>query len=855
MLCLYPASFRAEYGREMTAILRRRLRDASSTLGRVAICCDAIMEIPFSAAAAHWDLLSQDLRYTARTLARTPGFTATAILVVAIGVGANTAAFSLADFVFIRPLPFPQPDRLVDLWERLPGYERMELSPANYRDWKQMSTAFESMGAYYPIAVNMIGQGDPQRLEAATVTADLPPTLGVQPMLGRLFGEPDAKDGANATVLLSYRLWKSVFGADTAILGRTLSLDNDAYTVIGVMPPDFNFPSREAELWSLRRFQDGEFKDRNDNYLQVVARLKPGLSLAQAQAQMDLVAGDLERQYPGENARHGAAVVLLRDELSKQSRMLLLALCGAAVCVLLISAANLASLLLARSLARHRELAIRAALGAGRERLVRQMITESLVLSSLGGSAGLVVAVTALPLLTRLVPDSLPVAQQPSLDLRVLIVAGLLTALTGLAFGLAPALRICRGSHLSGLREGAREGGGTKERLRSALVLAEITASAVLLISAGLLLRALWSVQSTDPGFQAKGVLTLTTALPFPKYDKTAARERFYTNVLSEVRQLPGVSSAAYIGGLPMVRGGGIWPVAAAGEIQDRSAQHTASLRFVTPGFFAALSIPLPAGRDISEADTADGAWVAIVSESFARRHWPGQDPVDRHFQFAFHDRKVIGVVGDIRMRGMEATSEPQVYVCYKQALDGQLTYYAPKDLVIKSSAPPESLLPAIRGIIRNADPDQPISDVRTMADIVDHSTASRSVQVRVLGAFAAIAFLLAAVGIHGLLSFVVSQRSREIGVRIALGAGSRDILEMVLWRGALLAVAGVLPGLGIAYVSGRLMQALLAGITPGDPPTFAAAAALCILMTVLGVISPAIRAVRTDPIPAIRAE
>jgi predicted permease len=731
----------------------------------------------------------------------------------------------------------------------------MELSPANYRDWKQMSAAFESMGAYYPIAVNMVGQGDPERLEAATVTSDLLPTLGVQPILGRLFSEPDARDGTNSTVLLSYRLWKSVFGADTAILGRTLTLDNDVYTVIGVMPSDFNFPSRDAELWTLRRFQDEEFKDRNDNYLQVVARLKPGFSLAQAQAQMDLVAGDLERQYPGENARHGATILLLRDELSKQSRMLLLALCGAAVCVLLISAANLASLLLARAVARHRELAIRAALGAGRERLVRQMITESLVLSSLGGSVGLVVAVTALPLLTRLVPGSLPVAQQPSLDVRVLIVAGLLTALTGLAFGLFPALRICRGSHLSGLREGAREGGGTKERLRSALVLAEITASAVLLISAGLLLRALWKVQSTDPGFQAKGVLTLTTALPFPKYDKTATRERFYTSVLSEVSQLPGVSSAAYIGGLPMVWGGGIWPVAAAGEIQDRSGQHTASLRFVTPEFFAALSIPIHAGRDISEADTADGAWVAVVSESFAQRHWPGQDPLDRHFQFALHDRKVIGVVGDIRVRGMEAPSEPQVYVSYKQVVDGQLTYYAPKDLVIKSSAPPESLLPAIRGVIRNADPEQPISDVRTMAEIVDQKTASRSVQVRVLGAFAAIAFLLAAVGIHGLLSFVVSQRSREIGVRIALGAGSRDIFEMVLWRGALLAVAGVLPGLGIAYVSGRLMQALLAGITPGDPATFAITAALCILMTVSGVLSPAIRAVRTDPISAIRAE
>jgi putative ABC transport system permease protein len=839
----------------MTAILRRRLQEASGLLGRFAVCCDAILDMPFTGLAAHWDLLRQDLRYIARTLARSPGFTATAILVVAIGVGANTAAFSLADFVLIRPLPFTEPERLVHLWERLPGYDEMELSPANYRDWKQMGTAFESMGAYCPIAVNMVGQSDPERLAAATVTPDLFPTLGVQPMLGRMFSPPDAVSGANATVLLSYRLWKSVFGADPAILGRTVTLDNAACTVIGVMPADFIFPSRDVELWTPKVFRDGDFKDRNDNYLHVVARLKPGVSLAQAQAHMELVARDLERQYPGENTHHGAAVILLRNEVSRQSRMLLIALCGAALCVLLISSANLASLLLARALARQRELAIRSALGAGRERLVRQMITESLVLSGLGGSLGLVVALTALPLLTRLVPNALPIAQQPALDLRVLIVAGVLTTLTGLAFGLAPALRICRGSDLSGLREGAREGGGSKERLRSALVVAEITASAVLLISAGLLIRALWKVQAADPGFNPQGVLTLTTALPFPKYDKTALRERFYTDVLSEARQLPAVSDAAYIGGLPMVWRGGIWPVAAAGEIQDRSESHTASLRFVTPGFFAALSIPLHTGRDISEGDTADGAWVALVSESFVRRHWPGQDPLDRHFQFAFHDRKVIGVVGDVRVRGMETSSEPQVYVSYKQALDGQLTYYAPQDLVIKSSAPPESLLPAIRRIIRRADPDQPISDVRTMAEIVDQDTASRSVQVRVLGAFASIAFLLAAVGIHGLLSFAVSQRSREIGVRIALGAGSRDILVMVLRRAALLAVAGVLPGLGLAYLSGRMMQALLAGITPADPATFAAAAALCIIMTVLGALSPAIRAVRIDPISAIRTE
>ena len=858
LLRLYPASFRAEYGEEMRAIWARRRRDASGPLAAAVLWIATACEVLINAAAVHWDILRQDLRYTARTLARSPGFALTAMLVLALGVGANTAAFSVTDFVLIRPLPFPEPERLVRLWEKVPGYSQMELSPANYVDWKHMSKSFDAMGAYWESSVNLVGQGDPERLEGATVTADLLPLLGVQPAMGRLFTAAEDREGAPGTLLLSYQLWQAVFGGDAGVIGRRVNLDNEPFVVIGVMPRDFHFPSRDAELWMPTRFHehDDDFRDRNNNYLNVVARLRPGVSLDRARAEMGVVAGLLETQYP-ENKQTTASVYLLRDDMPQQSRLLLLALSGAAICVLLIACANLANLLLARGLARQRELAVRAAMGAGRERLVRQLVTESLVLALAGGALGVLVAAAAVPLLARLVPASLPIAQSPSIDLRVLIFAGLVSGLTGIGFGVLPALRACRHSDFSALREGTRAGGGHKERLRSLLVVAEVTASVVLLVAAGLLVRALWRIEATDPGFRTGGVLTLRTALPLPKYNETARRAGFYTQVLSGVRALPGVSSAAYISFLPMVMRGGIWPVIVDGKSVEtqRSGAHTASLRYVTPGFFATMGIPLHRGRDVGESDSMDAPFAAVVSESFVRRYWPDQDPLGRHFTMAFHDRMVVGVVGDIRVRGLERNSEPQVYLPYRQVPDGWLAFYPPKDLVIRSATGPGTLLPAVRRIIRGADAEQPVSDVRTMADIVEEQTASRSAQVRVLGAFAAIAFLLAGVGIHGLLSFAVSRRTQEIGVRIALGAQPGEIVKMIVRQGAVLAGAGIVPGVVLAYAAGRAMEGLLAGVQPGDALTFASAIGLCVLMTVLGSLVPALRAVRIDPITAIRSE
>jgi predicted permease len=822
-------------------------------------------ETIMNALAVHWDILRQDLRYTARTLSRARGFAATGILIVALGVGANTAAFSLTDFVLFRPLPFPDADRLVTVWQSQGGYSRMELSPSNYHDWKQAATSFERIGAFTNLSANLVGSGEPERLNGAAVSADLFPTLGVQAASGRTFsgGEDlpvreNGLDGAEPALVLSDPLWRSVFGADPEIIGRKVTLNDRTYTVIGVMPRTFSFPTRKAEFWIPLVVNTGDYEDRNNNYLYGVGRLKPGTTLESARTEMALIAARSQRQFPRENENVGVAVNGFRDELSRQSRTMVLALSGAALCVLLIVCANLANLLLARALGRRLELAVRTAMGAGRERLIRQLATESIVLAALGGALGVLLAMLVVPLLWRLVPTNLPTSATPGLDLRILGFAVVLTMLTALAFGLAPMLNTMRtgsDADVRGLREGARAIGGRKEKLRGALVIAEVIASVVLLVATGLLVRALWTIQGTDPGFRAEGVLTLRTDLPLPKYGLTARRADFYTRVIDQVRALPGVKNATYISFLPMVMGGGIWPVGLPGEPLERKANHTASMRFVTPGFFQSLDVPVRAGRDVSDSDTMTTQMVAVVSESFVKRYWPGQDAIGRQFTFAFSDRTIVGVVGDIRVRGLERTSEPQVYLPYKQQPDNSFIFYLPKDLVIRASTPLDQLVPAVRSIVYAVDPQQPVSDVRPMTDIIDAETASRSVQVRVLAGFAFVAFLLAAIGIHGVLSFAVSQRTPEIGVRIALGAQRRDILTMVLRQGVLLVGAGLLPGLALAYAAGRSLQSLLSGVTPADTVTFATVIGLTLLMTLAGTLLPTLRALRVDPIKAIRAE
>ncbi len=728
LLHLYPASFRAEYGEEMSAIFAQRRRDEGALLWM-----EMVFEVLWNAFLVHIDILLHDLRYAGRTLGRAKGFALTAIVVSALGIGATTAAFTMVDHVLLRPLPFPDQDRLVKLYEdhSLSCCKDYDVAPANFRDWKRMNTSFESMGAYRGSMVNLVGEGEPRQLAGAVVTGDLFSTLGVKPVIGRFFTAEDDREDSAEAVVLSETLWRGTFAGDASVLGRKIVLDGEPYVVIGVMPEYFKFPTRDVLLWTAARFGPMDYSDRTNTWFYGVGRLKRGVSFEQASAEMHTIGKQLEQAYPKELAHIGVTLEKLRDDnIPDRARMMLYVLLGAALCVLLVACTNLANLLLARALSRRKELAVRAAMGAGRERLVRQMLTESLLLSAIGGALGVILAYSALPMLAKLVPVYSPIAEVPQIDLRVLLFAALVTCGTGILFGVVPALRVCRGSDSGGLREGSRSGvGGRKERLRWMLVVSEVTLSVVLLVSCGLLIRALWRVEAVDPGFRPENVLTLRTSLPMPRYERSASREPFYTRVLTGARELPGVIGAAYVTYLPMVQGGGLWPVEVEGHPQPASERKNASSRFVTPGYFSTMGIPLLAGRDVAESDRADSQFVAVVSRSFVQYYWPNQNPIGRHIRFGPSDRVIVGVAGDIRVRGLERVAEPQVYMPYQQLPDGGPMSYAPKDLAVRSTVDPATLAPALRRIIREADPQQPVSDVRTLSDIVEQQTGPRRVK------------------------------------------------------------------------------------------------------------------------------
>jgi predicted permease len=855
LLHLYPKSFRGEYEGEMSAVFSQRLRDASG-FELLMLWIETFFDVLFNAVRVHIDILRQDLRYFGRTLRQSPGYALTVVGIAGLGIGATTAAFSITDHVLLRPLPFPDASRLVTVLEKEPNYSRMELSPANYRDWKNQSKSFEAFGAYADLSVNMAGDGEPEKLTGQVMTSDVLPLIGVKPLLGRWFSTEDDRHGAPGTVILSYSLWQTRFGGEDTVLGKKVLLDDEPCTVIGVMPAGFAFPRREDEVWLPMRFRDDWFldEDRGNTFLAGVARLRPGVSLSQTNAELRLIASQTERQFPKELKNVSAAAYDLHDAISPQSKTMLIALLAASLCVLLIACTNLANLLLARALGRRKELAVRSAMGAGRERLVRQLLTESLLLATAGGAVGMLIAVTATPLFVALAPTSLPIVALPSADWRILSFGALATIVTGLAFGVLPALKATSSADL---REGSRSGvGGKKGGLRGALVIAEIAASVVLLVTCGLLIRAMLRIQGTDPGFRADRVLTMRTPVTGPRYSKTVTRVAFYKRVLSDVRTLPGVESAAYVSALPMVWRGGIWTITINGQQPADPSSQRASVRFITPDFFKTLAIPLELGRDVAESDVNNSPFVAVVSESFVRKYWPGENPLGKRFNGALDDHIVVGVVGDVKVRGLERDSEPQVYLAYQQVRDNSLVGYIPQDLAIRTSQGDAlQIAPAVRRIIASAEPQLPVTNVRPLSAILAGETASRKAQLIVLGGFAAIAFLLAAIGIHGLLAYAVSQRTQEIGVRMALGATRGNILRLIVGDAMVLAVVGISMGAAAAYASGLELQSLLAGLKPNDPDAFSAGILLSLIMTVAGSFLPAMRAIRVDPATALRSE
>lgn len=860
LLRLYPRSFRAEYGPELIRTFQESVRDR----GKVAAAIAALFDVVPNALAAHGRILAQDLRYARRTLSRSPGFALTVVMVTALGVGANTAVFTVTDFVLLRPLPFREPEALVRICEGPKeggGWGCMnELSPANYRDVTKASQSFETVGVFAQSSVNLVGSGDPVRLQSLLVSAQVIPLLGVTPLLGRLFDTTAARDRDNQSVVLGYGLWQSRFGGDFRVLGQTIQLGGRPMTVIGVMPQGFHFPSPDVQLWMPLVLTEDDFSDRTNTYLHGIARLKHGVSFEQARGDINTLAARFQKDYPETNAETGFSFFRLRDADSPRYRVMLLALSGASLALLLLTSANLANLLLARASNRERELAVRAALGAGRERLVRQMLTESIVLALIGGVVGLLVAVLAMPLLSYLIPTSLPQADRPGVDLRTLALAGSFTALIGIGFGLLPALRVGGKTGFSALREGARSG-GRRQRLRTVLVTAEVSISVALLISSGFLIRAVMRVNAVDPGFSPESVLAMRTELPSPRYDEPIRRNEFYRQVLEKVSVLPGVRAAAYTSGLPMVLTGGIAGVEVPGQEVPNRRTSGVGWRFVTPQYFRVLEIPMVQGREIEEADGPDRPLVAVVSESFVNEYWPGENPIGKTFRVQARDtlinppRTVVGVVRDIKVRGLERTAEPQLYLPARQMPPTVGGLYPPKELVVRTSARGSNILPQVREIIRGVDPEQPISDVRLLSEVVERQTASRRAQLQVLGALSLIALLLTGVGIHGLLAFLVAQRAREIGVRLALGAERGRVAAMIVKEAGLWTLIGCIPGVFLAYAAAKGMQALLFGIGPSDPVTMGLGLVVVLVVSLAGSLLPALRAVRISPLLAMRTE
>jgi len=799
----------------------------------------------------HWiDDLREDLRYAARTLRRSPGFAVTAIGVIALGIGATTATFTVLDYMLLRPLPFPQAGQLVRIYQSdvSRNVPRLEASPPNFTDWKNGATSFSAMASFqYGGSSNLTSRGEPRQIDSATMDSDVLKVLRVEPVVGRGFVPSDLLD----VVLLGHDLAVSMFGSSSSALNQRITLDGRSRTIVGVMPAGFSFPSREPALWLPMPSFDRLGQSRTNLLLDVVARLRPNVTIAQAQAEMHLMADRLQRAYPKDNAAASISVVDMRDVVSPQTRMLVWIVFGAALCLLLIVCTNLTNLLLARAVVRRQEIAVRAAIGAGMWRLAKQMLTESAVLGVIGGFLGALIAMVAVPAVARIAPNVLPLSREPGVDLRVLAFAALTTLITCLAVGILPALRSSRMADAQILRVRAGVPGG---RLRSALVLAEVAATVTLLVGGGLLVKAMWRVQSVDLGFHADGVLTVRTNLPFAKYPNYAARRNFYTRVLTETRTLPGVMSVGYTTGLPLLLGAGIMPITVPGAINDPATTPRASLRAVTPDYFATMRIPLRRGRFVDDRDRATTPPVAVISESLARQLWPDQDPIDRQLTILSSTRTVVGIAADIVVRGLERTSEPQVYLSSEQLTPFGI-FYAPRDLVVRASVNAMALTPAIRKIIHDADPELAISDFRLFDAVRAEQTAARRDQLFVLGLFATTAFLLAAVGIYGLLSYTVQARTQEVGVRVALGARPATIARMFLSEGIRLAIAGSLIGVPVAYAAGRAISTLLFGITPADPTVYAVAIALTVAMALGISVIPAARAAMLSPLTALRAE
>ena len=809
-----------------------------------------------------------DLRFGARTLARNPGFACVAVLTLALGVGANAAIFSVVNAVLLRPLPWHEPDNAVMIWSRWTAFDKTWVSDGEVNGYRKETRTLAEVGAWGEGQANLTGDGEPERLAVASVTANLFSVLGVTPLKGRTFTASEDVPNGPRVVILGYGLWQRRYAGDPSIVGRTIQIDGNAAEVVGIMPADFVLPTdfqnpAPSSLWLPAQW-DAASTDHGSHGYYAAARLKPGVTVAQAREDLHNLAQEWTGRglYPRQ-MQFDTVVLSLRDEVVGSVRRAIWLLFGAVGFLLLIACANVANLLLARAEARQREMAVRSALGAGALRIVRQLMTESLVLAAISAVAGLALATIGVRALTAWNPSSIPRVAGATVDVGVLLFTAAVAILTTVIFSLAPAFRLLRPAGTEAMKEGSANTttGAGRRRFRNSLVVAEMALAVVLLVGAGLMLRTLWSLQRVDLGLNPSGVLTMRLSLPRTVYREPMDVVNFYSRLTQEVRTIPGVKQAGAARSLPLGSQIGDFGLVVDGFTPPPGTSAKGDWQIATDGYMEAIGEQVVRGRTISAGDTSDTQLVALINDEMARRYWPGRDPIGGRFHIGQDPTRpwvtVVGIVKSVRHNGITALVKEKFYVPHTQwhRSLGSANLIRSMTLVVKTDGDPTSLTASVRGAIRKMDPNLPVADVRTMDQVVGAALSTPRFTSVLLSIFAALALTLSAIGIYGVLSYLVSRRTREIGIRVAIGAQRGDVIRMVLGSGLSLALVGIAGGIALALGITRLLRGLLHGVTPADPMTFAAVAGLLTVVAIAASTVPAWRASRVDPVLALKSE
>ncbi len=814
--------------------------------------------------------LIQDLRYAIRSFIKRPGLTSVALITLALGIGANTAIFSVVNAVVLRPLPYADPDRLVMLWETIPGNDRRSVGPGNFVDWRAQNKTFEELAATFYGNFNVTDGGEPERIDGATITSNFMHVLGAQPQLGRTFQADDDEHQDRKLVLLSDSLWQRRFGGQRDVLNRTITVDDQPYTVVGVMARGFQFPER-SEMWVLGRDRsaaplslitqapDQDWAHMRDaHFIRVIGRLKQGVTLSQAQSDIAAITRRLEAAYPETNAGLGSNLISLHTQVVGDVRTALFILLGAVGLVLLIACTNVANLMLARASQRGREIAIRAAMGASRGHLIRQLLTESLLLSSLGGAVGLLISIWIVDLFMRLSPGDIPRLNEAGLDLRLFGFALLVSAMAGIGFGLLPALHAARPNLNSSLKDGTKGSeSGERRRARNILVVTEVALAQVLLVGAALLAISYVHLEQIDPGFNPDRVLTAKIAPAREKYPDPKSRSAFYSSVLENLRHLPGVESAAMVMSLPLSGASMNRGFRVEGRPEPKADENvTMDFQIVSSDYFSTLEIPVRRGRGLTTADTENSQRVIVINETMARRYWPNDDPVGKRLAIGDSSkdtawRTIVGVVADNRHASLSEAPVPTAFISYRQDLES----WPRMGFVIKSKTSAGSLTSAVRTALASVDRSQPVYAIEPMTNLLSTSIAQRRFIMTLLGSLAVLALALAVIGVYSVISFSISERTQEIGIRMALGARTVDVLRMVLSQGMKPVAVGIAIGLGAGVALMRLLTGMLFQVSPTDMRTFAMVAIGMSLVALIACYLPARRATKVDPLVALRYE